>query len=100
MVLAGGWPSWAGRAGSARFHSQTEPTVLAARVFPSGLNATEANESTGPDNGWPSRVGRAGSARFHSQTEPRGTGGQDLPVGAERHRAAAGPVSGWPSGVG
>ena len=61
--------SGVGWAGLARFHSQTLRSELpAARVCPSGLNATEVTVSVGPFRGRPSGVGRAGLARFHSQT--------------------------------
>ena len=47
------------------------PSLLAAaRVRPSGLNATELTPSVPPASGWPSRAGRAGSVTFHSQTMP------------------------------
>jgi hypothetical protein len=50
-------------------HSHTVPALLlAARVWPSGLNATDQTVLVGPVRGWPIGVGRAGLATFHSQT--------------------------------
>ena len=70
MMLAGpvrGCPSGAGWAGSASVHSQTLPSqALAARIFPSGLNATELMPVRGlqgsgeglAEAGGPGRIGQ------------------------------------------
>src|SRR6266851_4071766 len=91
VVAAGGQdlPGWAERhpldkagwAGLAMFHSQTLPSSLpAARIFPSGLNATEVTTPVMPMgwsggvgrgwlvSSWSRRAGWAGLAMFHSQT--------------------------------
>ena len=53
------------------FHSQIVPSMLpAARVCPSGLNATESTPLVGPVRGRPIWVGWAGSVTFHSRIVP------------------------------
>ena len=61
-----GCPIWRGcpigvaRSGSVTFHSQIAPSPLpAARVCPSGLNATEPTLLVGPVSGCPISVARA-----------------------------------------
>ena len=58
-----GCPIWVGWAGSVTFHSQIVPSPLpAARVCPSGLNATEPTLPVGPV--------RTVDGRFHSRIVP------------------------------
>ena len=88
-VRAGeGLASCAGCAGLVMFHSHTLSSALpAARVRPSGLNATELTKLAGPVRGWPSCAGCAGLVMFHSRTlSSSAAGGQGPPVRAERHR--------------
>jgi hypothetical protein len=50
-------------------HSRTVLSVLAvARVWRSGLNATEVTLPWWPVRGWPSWTGRAQALRSHSRT--------------------------------
>src|SRR5271165_3748925 len=56
------------RSGLATFHSQTVPSPLpAARVCPSGLNATEVTPSLGPARVCPFSVAWEALLTFHSQ---------------------------------
>ena len=90
-----GWPSGAGRAGSVRFHNRTVSSALpAARVCPSGLNATETQCRRGRSGAGPA----GGAGRVGEVPQPDvvigAAGGQDVPVGAERHRVDTGRVAG------
>src|SRR2546421_11486586 len=50
-------------------HNRTVWSVLPlARVWPSGLNATERMGLVWPVRGWPRGVGWAGSVTFHNRT--------------------------------
>ena len=77
LPMARGWLIWRGWAGLLMFHKMTAPmplvpssVVAAARVVPSGLNATESTVSLLllMMRGWPSRRGPAGVPTLHSMT--------------------------------
>src|SRR5262249_59297940 len=94
----------AGRAGSARFHSHTLPSVFpAASTRPPGLNATEYTYPAGPVSIGPMRCGRAGPLTSHSRMAlsalPTASSRPSGPTATE-YAVFVGPVGALPRGTG
>ena len=101
------WLRRAGRAGLARFHSDTVPlSPPAAKILPSGLNAIESTVKAKLVKGWPSSVGRAGLRQVPQPHLATAADGQYVLVRAERESVPAVPGTGrelaergWMGGV-